>query len=246
MNFSKPPIVEAVVDIECDFAPNYEPNNYADAGFEAFSADYPVKKIQFSEEFQFIAKDGAPLAHQSSRKIQAIQFRSSDQKQLIQFRLQGFAFNRLAPYDRLDAYYPEIQKSWNQFVAIASPIRVRAIHLRYINRILVPTENGKVELAEYFVNPPQLPAGADLVFGSFLYQYSAASQTAGTVANVVLTTQEPESKVLPVILDIGTTARKDGDVANWGWIRDNIEALRQLKNSIFRNTLTDKCRHLFQ
>lgn len=84
------------------------------------------------------------------RAIQALQFLQDDEKQLVQVRAQGFSFNRLASYTTLDDYLAEIQSVWELFTGLASPVQIRTIRLRYINRILLPLTNGSVELEDYF------------------------------------------------------------------------------------------------
>ena len=75
------------------------------------------------------------------RGIQALQFLHADEKQLVQVRAQGFSFNRLAPYTSLDDYLPEIERTWHLFVGLASPVQIRVVQLRYINRI--PCRRGR-------------------------------------------------------------------------------------------------------
>ena len=67
----------------------------------------------------------------------------------MQVRAQGFSFNRLAPYSGLDDYLPEIERTWSLYVDLASPVQIRAIRLRYINRILLPLAANTVDLDEY-------------------------------------------------------------------------------------------------
>jgi hypothetical protein len=52
--------------------------------------------------------------------------------------------------------------------------------------------------------------------------------------------------MLPLIFDITVESKKTGEVENWSWISGQIQALRVLKNRVFKNTLTEKCLNLFQ
>ena len=70
--------------------------------------------------------------------VQALQFLQDDERQLVQVRVQGFSFNRLAPYTSLDDYLPEIKRTWGLYVDLVKPVQVRQIRVRYINRILLP------------------------------------------------------------------------------------------------------------
>jgi len=112
---------------------------------------------------------------------------------LTKVRMQGFSFNRLAPYTSLDDYLPEIERTWGLFASIASPVQIRVVRLRYINRILLPLTNGRVELEDYLKVGPRLPDEDRLRFAGFLNQYAAVEIDTGHQVNIVLTSQPPEN-----------------------------------------------------
>ncbi|MBK8305008.1 MAG: TIGR04255 family protein [Chloracidobacterium sp.] len=170
----------------------------------------------------------------------------NDRKQLVQLRNNGFSFNRLAPYTTLDDYLPQIKSAWNTYIEIVSPIQVRMIRLRYVNRFLLPFEGKSMRLEEYFKNSPQLPDEKNLVFLSFVNQYSAVERETGHQVISLLTTQPPENSELPIIFDNSGIAHVNMEPQNWKEIRAKILQLRDLKNNIFWNTLTEKCLNQFQ
>jgi uncharacterized protein (TIGR04255 family) len=178
--------------------------------------------------------------------IQAFQFLHADEKQLVQVRAQGFSFNRLAPYTSLDDYLPEIKRTWQLFVGLASPVKTRAVQLRYINRILLPTVAGRVELSDYLKIGPRLPDEEKLMFVGFLNQHAAVETDTGNQANIVLTTQPQEKDKLPVIFDNCVRSAGTAEPEDWPWILARILSLRALKNRIFGNTLTERCLNLFR
>jgi uncharacterized protein (TIGR04255 family) len=246
MWFPFPPIVEAVVDIECDLPPNFNLIAIEASANTAFQAEYPQSKKRFVEQHVFEPHGEEPATHTTMRGIQALQFQKQDNTQLVQVRTTGYSFNRLAPYSTLDDYLPAIEKTWTQFVKIASPVQIRAVKLRYINRILIPLMDGKLDLDGFLTVGPQLPDESNLTFVGFLNQYAAVESSTKAKANVVLTIQPTEGDKLPLIFDIGVEQEGVGAVEDWPWVRDKILSLRGLKNRIFKNTLTDQCRNLFQ
>jgi len=243
---SAAPIVEAVVDIECDMPPTLNLSALEESARSAYREQYPQFQTLFFEALQTEQPAEGPPTHKSMRGIQAFQFLQADKKQLVQVRSQGYSFNRLAPYSTLDDYLPEIERTWKLFVGLAGPTLIRAIRLRYINRILLPMKEGKLEIGEYLKVSPQLPDESNLTFVGFLNQHSAVENGTGNHANIVLTTLPVEGDKLPLILDIGVMHGEDKEVDNWPWISENIRSLRNLKNRIFKNTLTDVCLNLFQ
>ena len=240
------PIVEAVLEIDCDMPPSFSLQQLEQAARDAFRDRYPEFRTQFLHEHSIETKPGAAPRVSVRNAVQAFQFFQSDQKQLIQVRMPGYSFNRLAPYTTLDEYLPEIERTWRTFVGLATPKHVRGIRLRYINRILLPLVDGKVDLTHYLELGPRLPDEENLTFTGFLIQQTAIDRKTGNQSTTVLTTQPIEGGRLPIILDNSVGCIGSGEPAAWDWILTKILSLREFKNRIFRKTLTPECLNLFQ
>lgn len=242
-----PPIVEAVVDIDCDMPPQHDLAALEAPAREVFRNPYPTCQPVFSHEGQIELYGGEVLPEVSGTiRIHALRFLQEDEKQLVQVRTQGFSFNRLAPYSNLDDYLPEIARTWRLFVNLASPTQVRVVRLRYINRIDLPLTEGRIELGEYLRVGPQLPDGAGLSFAGFLNQHTAVEEGTGSTVSIILATQQPQTGILPIVFDITAGRPATAEPDDWNGIADSIQSLRRLKNRVFWNTLTDKCLNLFQ
>lgn len=241
-----PPIVEAVLDIDCDMPPAFDLAALEPSAHDALRQHYPNLRKQFIQEHRFVAPiNGAPKMT-SKQGIQALQFLQDGERQLVQVRVQGFSFNRLAPYVSLDDYLPEMERTWRLFVGFAAPVQVRLVRLRCINRILLPVTAGRVELDDYLKLGPRLADEEKLTFAGFLNQHSAVEAGTENRVNIVLATQPQESDNLPVIFDIESFRSVDGEPSDWSLLRSRIQSLRELKNLVFEKTLTDKCLKLFQ
>jgi len=245
-NLKKPPIVEAVLDIECDLPPGQQVETLEGPARERFRDRYPKFRTQFVQELQLEAKPGELPKHSARHGIQGLQFLQADEKQLVQVRTQGFSFNRLAPYTRLDDYLPEIERAWHLYVDLASPVQIRSIRLRYINRIMLPLKGKSVDLDRYFRIGPRLPDEEALTISGFLSQQAMVETKTSNQVNLVLTAQMPEGENLPIILDNCVLAPGPGSPESWPWIHEKIEQLRVLKNHTFRRAVTEECLSLFQ
>lgn len=239
------PIIEAVLDVDCDMPPALDLGTLEATARGAFADRYPKPRTQFLQQHTIAAPvEGSPTL--SVRKgLQAFQFLQADERQLVQVRPAGFSFNRLAPYTSLDDYLPEIERAWRAFVALAAPLQVRQIRLRYINRILLPLVKGQVDLDKYLAIGPRLPEERRLTFLGFLHRHAAAEKDTEHRVNTTLASQPVEGDKLPVILDIEATADAPIDPEDWPSLAERIEALRSLKNLVFRRTLTPRCLKLF-
>jgi uncharacterized protein (TIGR04255 family) len=240
------PIVEAVLDIDCDTPPGVELATLEELALERFREHYPKMRKRYFHEFEIESKAEALSKLSTRHAIQALQFIADDEKQLVQVRAQGFSFNRLAPYSTLDAYLPEIERTWRLYVEVAAPVVTRLVRLRYINRIPLPMEAGKVDLDEFLTIGPRMANETALKLTGFLIQQNAVETDTGHQVSLVLTAQAPEDGKLPVILDIGVASPLRSEPADWSAIRQTVDSLRRLKNQIFMNTLTDRCLQIFQ
>ena len=240
------PIVEALVEIDCDLPAGTLLAELEEPARQAFDGSYPQMRIQQKIQGEIRDRpDEVPAFSASPWELSAFQFFQVDPVQVVQVREQGFSFNRLRPYTTLDDYMPEIRRCWDLYRQIATPQLVRAIRLRYINRILLPVQ-GAVNFDQYFRIGPKIPDEEGMDLTGFLNQYSAIERDSGHHILAILTAQPVEEPCWPVILDItvGTTESHDAD--DLPWIEDRIRSLRRLKNDVFRRTLTESCLSLFQ
>jgi uncharacterized protein (TIGR04255 family) len=240
-----PPIVEAVLDIDCDLQPGFNLAALEAAARIALQDQYPKFRAQMMQE-HLVEMNVTAFNTSTRQALQALQFMHDDERQLVQVRANGFAFNRLAPYTTLDDYLPEIERTWHLYVRLASPVQIRVVRLRYINRILLPMTTPSIDLDEYLKIGPRLPDEANLMLSAFLIQQAAVEKETGHQVNLVLTSQAPANEKLPIILDITAASGVNAEPDDWAITKETIAALRILKNRVFQNTFSDKCIELFQ
>jgi uncharacterized protein (TIGR04255 family) len=240
------PIIEAVVDFECDMPVLPDFKMLERPARDAYRSTYERFHPVFMQEHSVDISPEAPKVSVKDQGIQGYRFFQSDQKQLVQVRATGFSFNRLAPYGSFDDYIPEIQRTWNLFLDFAKPVGVRFVRLRYVNRILLPLGESGVGLGDYFKICPHLPDEEQLIFTGFFNQHAAKERDTGHDVSIVLASQLIENGRLPVLFDITVADSRPADPKNWLELRDRMASLRRLKNEVFYNTLTQRCIDLFQ
>lgn len=243
---SAAPIVEAVIDIDCDMPPVVDIEALDAAGKLAFGDRYPAPQRRVLSEHELVMQPGQPAAVKSREGLQALLYMAPDGKQLVQMRPNGFSFNRLAPYTSLDEYLPEIERTWRLFVDTARPLLCRTLRMRYINRIALPLVDQRVDLEKYFKLAPRTADDQRLILAAFFDQQTLVEPATGNQAIIVFATERGDEHRLTVIFDITTIKAGDIEPTDWPAILGTIERLRDLKNTIFRNSVTPTCLDLFQ
>src|ERR1700686_5337353 len=240
------PIIEAVVDIDCDMPPDFNLAAMESAGTKRFGGAYPHLKKSFVHQPEIPAPLNEPPQFSATQALRALQFFSEDSLQLVQVRSNGYSFNRLRPYSTFDDYLAELERTWRLFFELTAPVRVRRVALRYINRILIPMQVGRIPLDQYLTLGPRLPEDDQLTYFGFLNQYAAVEPTTQNAITMTLTSQPIESGQLPVILDIEARREIGAQPDNWKELCDVILSLRKLKNRVFKRTLSAECLNLFR
>ena len=160
LKLTNPPIIEAVLDIDCDMPPDLDIAKLEPVAFPRLKDQYPEISNLYRQ--QITAKLDAPEKASIQGSIEAIRFLHKDKKQIVQLRREGFSFNRLAPYEGFDAYQAEIERVWKIFLPLVKPRQVKGIKLRFINRILLPTADNNLNLIDYMSVGSSLPEAAGL------------------------------------------------------------------------------------
>lgn len=243
---ANPPIVEAVLDFDCDLPPNVQLAALEAPAKERYSVTYPKFKIRHVLEHEFRDISGETPKASMRKNVDGFMFLEEDEKQLVQVRAQGFSFNRLAPYSTLDDYLPEVGRAWSLYSEFAKPVLITSIRLRYINKILIPLIEDPLDLDEYLKFGPRLHDEERLAFKSFLSQYVAVEKETGHEVKVILTSQSPENGKLPIIFDITASSANPIEPIAWEGILSKIQSLRGLTDGAFFSTLEEKCLQLFQ
>lgn len=243
---TRPPIVEFVLDFECDLPPRINLEALEEPAKRAFSEQYARVQPRYLQEVRVASGQDGEFNSSLRRSLQAWMFLQSDGKQLIQVRQSGFSFNRLAPYAGFDTYLPEIQRTWDLYRGFAVPISVRTLRLRYLNRIILPLQDGRIELGRYLTIQPTLAEDNGLTLSGFLNQYTAADKETGHQVSVAITAQPREDSNVPILFDNAAAANGEWDPADWRSLQDVLGSLRQLKNQIFFNTVKTPCLDLFR
>lgn len=244
--YPNPPIKEALVDIRVDALPSS-----ALATLEALHDEirehYPTKRARHRWEGSIDLQKGQVVsAAQEHLGPDGFLFHSQDEQQIVQFRLDGFTFNRLRPYPSQGwpAIRTEAKKLWEVYLRAAAPQRIVRIGLRYINQIMIPAP--QIDLDDYLTQPPRVPANLPQTLEHFLTRLVIplpALDAKAIITQTLAPSPSPDTTSLILDIDVLTEAPRTPDTAN---VWDVLERFREFKNTIFKSSLTPRTEELFR
>jgi len=236
------PIHEALIDLRVRLPQSFD-HEILKNGHELVKENYPKSDTRLRGQFEFgFAPDGT-TTQRAEKAVDGYFFKTEDEKRLVQFRLDGFTYNWLSPYETWERLRDEARRLWGIYAALAKPLVISRVAVRYINRLNLPLPVN--EFGEYLTAPPRVPDALPQGVSSFLTRVAINEPRKGFTGIII---QALEGVVDPgtisILLDIDASkeAEFDGDgVDAWR----TLEELRNFKNDIFFQSVTDKTLSLF-
>jgi uncharacterized protein (TIGR04255 family) len=242
--FRNAPIIEALLDIRVQLP--------GEVDLEKLKKIHDQIRDHFPEkqERQFL-KAEIKLPTLSSSAIRPISsgadgyfFRSPSENKIVQFRLDGFTFNKLKPYETWDVFRDEARKHWDLYTRVANPLQVTRIALRYINRIDIPLPMK--DFKEYILTVPEIAPNLPQALSHFFMRLVIPNEKIQATAIITQTMDNPtETQKLPLILDIDVWREAIYGPAQLE-IWNDFEKLRLFKNEVFFNSITEKTKEFFK
>jgi uncharacterized protein (TIGR04255 family) len=239
-HYSKAPIIEAVIDLRCEFHTEQSIGNLERVR-ELLAGEYPLREDLIAVKAQI-----APVTGASSEQT-TIGFRAltSQRQRIAGIGLEGFTFSWLAPYDRWESLRDEAFRVWKLYSSITNPVRVTRVGVRFINRLDFPNLDGAgVELDQYLRTAPriapELPQHLESFFLRLQIVFAGDPPAKVTITEMVVTPFTPD--VVSVLLDIDAFVQGLDISTDAAW--PIIERLRHEKNSAFEYSISDATRQL--
>jgi uncharacterized protein (TIGR04255 family) len=239
--YSRAPITEAMIDLRV--SPSQEATLAALTALHANIAEnYPNKEALLVVQGEMRA--GASVGATASQTQVGFAFASSDSRQIIQARLDGFSFSRLAPYEHWEVFRDEAMRLWEIYQAIMSPTAINRLAVRYINRLDIPLPFR--DFKDYLRTFPEIPSDLSESISGYFMQLQIPKPE--IEANLVLNQGViplPDDSVVSVLLDIDLFRFCD-DLSNDSSFWDILEVLHEGIDQIFEACITDEMRELIK
>ncbi len=233
------PIREALIDLRCELPEGQDAELLAEfeAAHESIADEFPNKESNFAANVSAELKKGTDpaIAATATTTLRGYHFRNSEGDKIVQFRLDGFTFNKLRPYTTWAELRAEAETLWTQYASLLPEVQVTRLGVRYINEIWVPLGVG---FETIFVEPLRRSLGFEKgQVRESLERLQVSSQDA--LERTIVTRLAREEKAgFAVILDIDAFAVAPDGAFKSGDVWERIDELRDLKNKIFFSSLT--------
>lgn len=243
-HLAKAPIAEALVDLRA--APTIDLASAEVLTRLKTQVGLRFPKVQqqraFEAQVEFRPGQG-PVSGGTDKGLRGYFCESADGRDIAQFKVDGFTYNRLQPYTDGDTVIAAALGLWAVYVEIAKPLTVGRVALRYINRLKLPRSPD--ELGEYMTHPPVPPSGSLSSLDGFWTRYVTSDPQSGRgviAAQVLEPGMPPDSLSLIIDIDafwVGDFAVEPDD------LKERLMTLRQLKNDVFFGSITEKTAEMY-
>lgn len=237
------PVKEALIDIQFESSIEL---THIDAIADRVVEKYSKKSDIWQTVFGIGQSEGEQNA--ADNTLLGRRLESEDGRFVLLLRRNGLAVSRLAPYVDWDELRNEARTCWHALLTVSGLPSVSRVAVRYINEIKIPLPIGDFD--EFLTCPPTVPAALPQAISEFVTRVVIPNPDNQTVSIVTQALQAAPSfvegtPVAPVILDIdvfrvGVLPAAGGEI--WGV----LDILREQKNKMFFEHLTEKAVEMFQ
>lgn len=242
-HLAKAPIAEAIIDFRVKLPSGYNVTNLLSLQ-KKLRKGYPQVEERRAFEGGLRVKDKQVEQIFTDRGLQGYILKSSDGKDVAQFKQDGFTFSRLSPYTNWETVSAEAKRLWELYAKATTPELITRLATRYINRMDLPLPMN--DFSQYLTTPPTIPESLPQGISHFLTRLTILDPEPDMVAHV---TQALEKSSKPdhvaIILDIDVFKQMDlGFPESDIW--PTFEKLHDFKNRIFFDNIQEKTARLFE
>jgi uncharacterized protein (TIGR04255 family) len=238
------PITEAIIDFRVKARTAFRPEEFAGLKTRLTERFPTVEEHRGLQATFGIIQGKGQTPVMQDLGLQGYFFKSSDEKTIAQFRVDGFTFNRLRPYTSWEDLFPQAMELWRLYCSISVPDVITRLAVRYINRIVLPP--GAVTFETYLRAAPVVPPELPQYINSFLTRVTIYDPQTDIAAHVAQALEaSTPGHPLSVILDIDAYKQSEFPIDDPA-VEQILGQLRAFKNLIFFNSLTDAMLRKFE
>ena len=236
------PIKEALIDIRGTPAGVFEFNLDNDI-YKEVMRGYPKKEEISFNQIGIQINQNKPVQTITQQAPYGYRFTSSDDKQIVQFKKDGFTFSRLEPYKTWEQMRDSAKILWNLYSSINPLQVVSRVATRYINVIKLPLPFSDFD--EYLTASPQIPSTLPQSVSGFFTRTIINEPQQGISCIITQAMEGQDKEHLSITLDIDVI-KIEQFAPDSDQIWYTLENIREFKNKVFFEYVTEKCLELFQ
>lgn len=237
---ARAPIREAIIDFRV--SPKVEVSALRGLG-EGLRADFPVAKELRMRTFGFEATENQFRTSTIDQGAMGLRLVSKDNLYVVQFKADGLTLSRLAPYETWEAMSAKARELWKLYLEASKAERVTRLATRYINVMELPLPIP--DFRDFLASPPEVPPQLPQGISSFFSRIVIPERESTTAAILTQALEGVTEDKAPVVLDIDVLKDVDLPTAS-DEVWETLEMLREFKNRLFFESITDKTAELFE
>lgn len=234
------PIKEALIDIQVAL-PEKVTTEALNSKYAQIADRYPKHETLQRGEFGLHRDAGHPTRVTIDHTVVGYRYTSDDGRRVVQFRRDGFTFSRLEPYDEWKDMKEEAVRLWKIYANSVSPDPITRVATRFVNLLKLPLNT---ELKEYLTAPPTIPEGLNQKLSSFLTRIEIRNPSIEAHGILTQALEGVREDHVPIVLDIDVFITRQFDPLDKEFWHC-LDQLRDFKNSVFFESITEKAMEIF-
>jgi len=214
---------------------------------DSLATEFPQRTRLWQHSFGVEISTGGEHKAAGKGTPLGVRLESAPAGKVVSIRTNGFAFSRLAPYQDWADLRETAKAVWDRFVLEVQPEVVNRMAVRFINLLPLPVPFD--DFSEYLTAAPSVPPNLPQGLSAFLQRVVIVDTAQNRKAIVTQALEESQVSVqtgtIGIFLDIDTFRVARVDSPSPGvWAA--LDQLRDFKNAIFFDHITEKAAELFQ
>lgn len=209
---------------------------------EQFPTQGPILHALFELS---VGPDSAGRASNTKSSPIGLRLQDPTSTHVLQCTTTGFTLSRLAPYETWEELEGLARQLWPIYRDAVEPSSITRLAVRYINSIPLPVP---ANFDDYLVAAPQIPRALPQGLAAFLQRLVIPDPGTRNVAVVIQALEEAvtaTAREVPVILDVDVF-RLVGEQGTADNMWDVLQSLREYKNQIFFECITERTAEMFE
>jgi uncharacterized protein (TIGR04255 family) len=234
--YENAPIILAILQFRYKKIDDFDSQLFIKKGID-IKKKYPESKERVTQKIHFNEGDLKKQTNVSldDRVVDGVQFISKDKNKVLIIGNEKFTFELNGKYTCWDEFMGEAKELWEFFSKELGDVSLTGVSLRYVNKIGLPKDIKNI--SDYFTTFINSSSG-NHPMTNFQMKYSSYDEDSNYIIHAGHSLENELNDERPYIFDIDII-HLDDKLTNDPTIWKNFEGLRDKKNFVFNDGITD-------